>query len=145
MLLTTIVAVLLLALATVPALARQSAAKNATDNACRPAALREFCRVGCADPPPVETRRVEPSLKDVRRPLPSGVAILELGVDITGQPVSACVLRSVRDDFDKAAQAAALQSRWKVPPLKGRERGFALTITVCTPDRSSDCPRRAGK
>jgi hypothetical protein len=142
---TIIIAALVPALATVPALARQRAAKNGTDDACRPAALREFCRVGCIDPPPAETHRVDPSLKDVRHPLPSGVAILELGVDLMGQPVSACILRSVRDDFDKAAQAAALQSRWKVPQLKGHERGFALTVTACTPDRSSDCPRHDSK
>ena len=135
---------LALSLAAPSTLAHQRAMKTVTDAACHPA-FREFCRVGCADPPPVEIRRVDPSLKDVRRPLPSGVVILELGVDLTGQPVSACVLRSVRDDFDKAAQAAALQSRWRVPPLKGRERGFVLTVTTCTPDRANDCPHRGDK
>jgi hypothetical protein len=62
------------ALATAPALARQSAPKNVTQNGCRPAALRDFCR--CVDPPPVERHHVDPSLTRVRRPLPSGVAIL---------------------------------------------------------------------
>ena len=138
-LLTTTV-VLVSSLATPSTLAHQRAPRNVAHSACRPA-FREFCRVGCADPPPVETHRVDPSLENVRRPLPSGVVILELGVDLNGQPVSACVLRSVRDDFDKAAQAAALQSRWKVSKLKGGERGFVLTVTVCTPDRASDCAR----
>jgi hypothetical protein len=134
-----------MALATAPALAHQRAAKAGADSACRPDALREFCRVGCPDAPPVETHRADPSLDDVRRPLASGVVILELGVGLNGKPVSACVVRGVRDDFDRAAQAAALQSRWKVPTLKGRERGFVMTITVCTPDRVSDRERRGGK
>lgn len=37
-------------------------------------------------------------------------------------------VRGLRDDFDKAAQAAALQSRWKVGQLKGAEGGFVMTI-----------------
>ena len=118
-------------------------------NACRPSALREFCRVGCPDPVPMmltETHHVEPALKDVRRPLPSGVAILELGIDLEGTVVSACVAKGVRDDFDAAAQAAALQSRWNVPkPLKGTEAGFTIYMTACTPDRLSECKRRLNK
>jgi hypothetical protein len=112
--------------------------------ACRPSALREFCRVGCPDSSAAltETRHVEPTLGDLRRPLPSGVAVLELGIDLEGTVVTACVAKGVRDDFDKAAQAAALQSRWSVrKPLKGMERGFAISVTVCTPDRSTDCKR----
>jgi hypothetical protein len=114
-------------------------------NACRPSALREFCRVGCADPVSVltETRHVEPALRDLRHPLPSGVAILELGIDLEGTVVSACVAKGLREDFDAAAQAAALQSRWNVAkPLKGREQGIAIFVTVCTPDKPSDCKRR---
>jgi hypothetical protein len=52
-------------------------------------------------------------LTKLQRPLPTGVAILEIGVDGEGHVVSACVLRGVRQDFDEAAQHAALQSRWK--------------------------------
>jgi hypothetical protein len=113
-------------------------------SACRPSALRDFCRVGCPDSSAAltETRHVEPALDGLRRPLPSGVAILELGIDLQGVVVSACVAKGVRDDFDAAAQAAALQGRWHVAmPLTGSERGFAIDVTVCTPDRAADCKR----
>jgi hypothetical protein len=52
-------------------------------------------------------------------------------------------MRGVRDDFDKAAQAAALASQWKIPAPHVPVRGFVLTITECTPDRASDCSHRA--
>ena len=144
--LTTTIAVLVSALATAPALARQRAPKNATDNACRPAALHDFCRVGCSEPQhAVETRHVEPTLQHVHAPLPSGVVILEVGVDLHGKVVSACVMRGIRDDFDQAAQAAALANQWKIPAPHVPVRGYVLTVTACTPDRSSDCRRRVGK
>jgi hypothetical protein len=121
----------------------QSAAKKVTEEACRPTVLHDFCRVGCREPEhAVETRHVEPSVKDVHRPLPSGVVILEVGVDLTGKVVSACVMRGVRHDFDKAAQAAALAGQWKIPAPSAspRLRGYVLTITECTPDK--DCKHR---
>jgi hypothetical protein len=70
---------------------------------------------------------------------------LEVGVDLNGKVVSACIMRGVRDDFDKAAQAAALASQWKMPVPHVRVRGYVLTVTACTPDRSSDCARRPSK
>lgn len=103
-----------------------------TANPCRPAALRDLCRMCCGGPPPVLTRRVDPSLEGVRRPAPSGIAILEVGIDVDGRVVSACVVRGVRDDFDRAAQSAAMQSRWKITPRK--RYGVVVTVTACTPD-----------
>jgi outer membrane biosynthesis protein TonB len=60
---------------------------------------------------------------------------MELGVDLQGEVISACVIRSVREDFDKAAQRAAWHWRFKLPRLAGNERGFVLTVSVCTPDQ----------
>jgi hypothetical protein len=111
---------------------RQSPAEP--EEACRPAALRDFCRVGCPDPGPIPTRRVEPDLKKLQRPLPRGVAILEVGIDLEGRVVSACVVRGLRNDFDKAAQAAVRQGQWTVGLRRGKERGFVLYVSVCTPD-----------
>jgi hypothetical protein len=45
-------------------------------------------------------------MRTVTRPFPSGVVILEAGIDEKGQAVSACVLRGIRSDVDKAAQFA---------------------------------------
>jgi len=109
-------------------------------DACRPAVLRDFCRVGCPDSPPVQTHRVEASVKQLWRPLPSGVAILEIGVNVHGEVVSACVVRGVRRDFDEAAQRASLQGRWKWTAGEGRQRGFVLTVTFCTPDQQCTAP-----
>ena len=97
--------------------------------------LRNFCRVGCPDQAPTLTRHVEPNTKGLKHPLPSGAAIVELGVDLQGEVVSACVIRGVREDFDKAAQAATWQWRFKVPRLTGKERGFVVSVVVCTPDQ----------
>ena len=101
---------------------------------CRPAELRDFCRVGCHDANPKLTRQVALKTDKLRKPEPRGIAILELGITRAGDVVSACVLRGVRDDFDKAAQVAARQ--WKFRPQAGRgaERGYMLTVTVCTPN-----------
>jgi hypothetical protein len=115
------------------------------DVACRPVTvLRDFCRVGCPDPPPTLARHIEPKVDRLKRPLPTGMTILEIGVNLEGDVVSACVIRSLRDDFDKAAQAAVLQWRWKIPKLKGKERGFVVTVTVCTPDKPCTSPERRG-
>lgn len=73
-------------------------------------------------------------MKAVARPYPSGIAILEIGINEKGRVVSACVLRGVRWDFDKAAQAAALQWWWTSKVLRGKPVGVAMTITVVTPD-----------
>jgi hypothetical protein len=102
--------------------------------ACCPSALAGFCRVGCPGPPPVPTRRATPDLKNVSPPHPRGTAIIELGVDEKGRAVSACVLRGVRTDFDRAAQAAALRWLWTPKVVKGRPVGFVSAITFPTGD-----------
>jgi TonB family protein len=102
--------------------------------ACCPAALAQFCRVGCHGTPPRLIQSVAPTLRKVARPYPTGVVILELGINETGRVISACVLRSVRTDFDQAAQAAALQWRWHPFLLRGKPIGAVTTVTVCTPD-----------
>jgi hypothetical protein len=101
--------------------------------------MQNFCRVGCPHQvPPTLTRRVEPNITDVKKPLPSGATIMELGVDLQGEVISACVIRSVRKDFGGAAQAAARQWLFKIPRITGNERGFVLTVIVCTPDQRCD-------
>ena len=113
-----------------------SSPKRATGALCRPSSLRDFCRVGCLDQtPPTLTRHVAPNIKGLKHPLPSGATIIELGVDLQGEVVSACVIRGIREDFDKRAQDAASQWRFKLPRLTGNERGFVLTVSVCTPDQ----------
>ena len=119
----------------------ESASKPRGHDACRPAALVDFCRVGCPYVPPILLHRVEPAVKSLRRPLPRGTAILEVGVNLEGQVVSACVVRGVRSDFDRAAQAAALRSRWRASERKGSERGFVLSVTFCTPDTCRQNPQ----
>jgi hypothetical protein len=59
-------------------------------------------------------------------------------VDLHGEVVSG-VVRGVRDDFDRAAQAATRQWRFKLPELTGKERGFVLLVTGTA---SSDQRRR---
>jgi hypothetical protein len=77
--------------------------------------------------------RPAPDIRTLERPPPTGIAILELAVDKEGHVVSACVLRSVRSDFDEAAQAAALKSLWKPQLLKGQPVGAFVTVTVEAP------------
>jgi len=77
---------------------------------------------------------VAPDLASVTRPYPSGVVILEVGINDKGHVVSVCLLRGVRSDFDKAAQAAALRWRWNPYLLKGKPVGVVITTTLCTPD-----------
>jgi hypothetical protein len=129
------------ALAMLPALGQQPPWPSVPNEACHPAALHDYCRVGCSEPQhAVETHHVTMALTHVRKPPPSGVVILEIGVDLTGKVVSACVKLGVRDDFDKAAQTAALASQWKIPAPPTGVRGYVLTITECTPE--PECKQR---
>ena len=59
---------------------------------------------------------------------------MEVGIDLEGRVVSACVVRGLRPDFDSAAQAAVRQDRWKVGQVRGKERGFVLLVSVCAPN-----------
>lgn len=56
---------------------------------------------------------------ELRRPLPRRVAIAEIGINLDGEVVSACIIRGLRSDFDKAVQVAALQGRWKMLERRG--------------------------
>ena len=136
-----VVAILLLGWATQDAPSRQLPASPTLEGRacesgvrCCPEALAGFCRVGCPGPPPQVKSWVVPDLTSVARPYPSGVVILELGINKTGLAVSACVLRGVRSDFDEAVQAAALRSRWNSYLPHGKPVGLVMTTTVCTPD-----------
>jgi len=65
-----------------------------------------------------------------------------------GSGTSACVLRGVRDDFDKAAQAAALASQWKMPAPHVCARGYVAQLcsaisTLHLPGAQSQRNRRA--
>ena len=97
-----------------------------------------ICRVGCSGFVLKRIRWDPPDPKTVARPYPDGVVIVEAGIDQKGQVVSACVLRGVRSDFDKAAQVAVL--KWKFDPLmlQGQSVSAFLTVTVCTPDRKCE-------
>jgi hypothetical protein len=44
------------------------------------------------------------------------------------------VLRGVRSDFDKAAQAAALEWLWTPKVVRGKPIGVVMTVTFDTPD-----------
>jgi hypothetical protein len=112
----------------------RSGPSGATE-ACRPRANAGFCRVGCTGAPPVVTRRVSVDLKTVNRPYPGGVAVLELGINDGGRVVSACVLRSVRPDFDKAAQSAALRWQWKPFGLRGKPVGSVVAVSIPVPSQ----------
>ena len=103
-------------------------------SACCPwPAGRDFCRVGCPPPHPASVFRFAPDTKALKRPHPTGVAILELAIDKEGHVISACVLRSLRPDFDKAAQAAALKSLWKPQLLRGQPVGAFVTVSFEMP------------
>jgi TonB family protein len=69
-------------------------------------------------------------MKDVARSHPDGLAILEIGINTEGRVVSACVLRSLRPDFDRAAQAAARKWRFKPKLLDGTPVGVAMTVSI---------------
>jgi hypothetical protein len=45
------------------------------------------------------------------------------------------VLRGVRRDFDKAAQTAAMKSRWEPMLLKGKRVGAVVMVSVEAPKR----------
>lgn len=76
-------------------------------------------------------------MSQVAKPYPSGVVIIELALDEQGVPISSCVLRGIRKDFDNAAQLAA--SRWRFTPqdLYGQPVGVVMTVTVNSPDPAS--------
>ena len=103
---------------------------------CCPAALAQWtgppCRVGCPGGPPKKVRTLRPDLTNVAKPYPTGVVILELTINEQGVPVSSCVLRGIRADFDKAAQVATLGWRFEPKLLKGKPVGIVMTVTVDT-------------
>jgi TonB family protein len=93
----------------------------------------QFCRVGCSAPTPaVPLSRPGPDIKSLQQPLPTGIAILELGIDERGQVLWACVLHGLRTDFDEAAQRAALKWRFRPTLLKGKPVGVVMAVTVDT-------------
>jgi len=106
---------------------------------CCPSALVGFvCRVGCPGPAPVLIRRVAPDTKTFGKQSPSGTAILELGINDEGHVVSACVVRGVRSDFDKAAQKAAMKWVWTPKVVKGKRVGVVASVTFETPAVARD-------
>lgn len=116
------------------------------DDPCCPSAHAGFSYA--APTPPKLLKRVEPDLATVAKPYPCGVAILEIGVNERGTVVSSCVLRSVRSDFDRAAQIATRKWEFRLVPY--RETGttppsdrlipVVMTVTVMAPAR--DCSQR---
>jgi len=116
---------------------QESFAPCKADDLCCPSVMRrqEPSRLGSGPPPPTLIKRVESDLAAVARPYPCGVVIMDLAISERGEVVSSCVLRSVRDDFDKAAQVATHQWRWRLPPdsLQGKPPGMMLTVTVVAP------------
>lgn len=110
---------------------------------CCPAVARQEppCRIGCSGSPPKKTHDAQPKLDGVKTPYPAGMVILELLVDEAGVPQSSCVLRGVRDDFDRAAQEATMN--WRFKPLVLRIGSSAdaepvpvvFTVTVDAPNK----------
>lgn len=104
---------------------------------CCPTAVAQLsgppCRVGCPGPPPKKLVDANPDLAEVARPYPTSVVILELVINEKGVPVSSCVLRGVRADFDKAAQLATLAWRFEPKVVDGKPIGVVLTVTVKAP------------
>jgi TonB family protein len=107
----------------------------ASDVPCCPAVFKthSWCRIGCPGPPPKKLVSAAPDMGQVAEPYPSGVAILELAIDEQGVPVSSCVLRGIRKDFDRAAQLATL--RWRFTPMQidGKRIGVVISVTVTSP------------
>jgi hypothetical protein len=89
-------------------------------------------------PPPTVVKRVEPDLSTIGLPYPCGIVILEIGINDCGEVVSSCVLRGVRADFDRAAQAATRKWRWTVSSLDGKPIGLVMTTTVRAPNGGCD-------
>jgi TonB family protein len=112
---------------------------------CCPTAVQQLsgppCRVGCA-PPPTKVRTASPDLSTVANPPPSGVVILELTINEKGVPVSSCVLRGIRPDFDQVAQVATLKWRFEPKLLEGKPVGVVMTVTVKAPDLNTDGRKR---
>jgi TonB family protein len=102
---------------------------------CCPSALQQLsgppCRVGCA-PAPKKVHTASPDLTTLASLHPTGIVILELVINEQGVPVSSCVLRGVREDFDTAAQLATLKWRYEPKLLDGKPVGVVMTVTVTT-------------
>ncbi len=103
---------------------------------CCPTAVQQLsgppCRVGCA-PAPQKLLDALPDLTTVAKPHPTGIVILELVINEKGVPVSSCVLRGIRGDFDHAAQLATLRWRFEPKLLEGKAVGIVMTVTVKAP------------
>lgn len=100
---------------------------------CCPPDHGDFCRVGCPPPVPTPIFRPAPDVTTLESPQPTGFVILEIAVNESGRAVSACVVRSLRPDADKAAQRAALRSTWTRKLLKGRPVGVFMTVAYQFP------------
>jgi hypothetical protein len=127
-----LVLALLLSLLTGPAASaqpRRAPSPCVPGDACCPAAIGNFCRVGCPPPYPTPILRPQADVSALERPHPTGVAILEIAIDEGGRVVSACVVRSLRPDADNAAQRAAMRSTWTRKLLNGRPVGVVMTVT----------------
>jgi TonB family protein len=102
---------------------------------CCPTALVGFRGVGFPPAYPAAIFLPGPKPSKLGRPHPEGLAILEIGINDTGHVVSACVLRGLRPDADRAAQEAVLQWRFTPTHLNGRPMGVIFTVTVRFPPR----------
>ena len=97
-----------------------------------------WCRMcGWVANQPRLIRRVEPNLAHVSAPHPSGVVVLEIGVDETGTVRAACVSRGVGTEVDASVLRAVLA--WKYAPatvkklgLPGRKLGDAVRVVITT-------------
>jgi TonB family protein len=106
------------------------------DPCCQKFTTRNLCLIGCPGPAPKKIVDVKPDLSDVAQPYPTGLVIIEATIDERGVPISACVLRRVRPDFDRAAQLAVLRWRFEpkiLPPPWDQPVAPVMTVTVEAP------------
>lgn len=109
---------------------------DSVDPCCQRFTTRNLCRIWCPGPVPKKIVDAKPDLSDVAKPYPKGVVIIEATIDERGVPISACVLRRVRPDFDRAAQLAVLRWRFEpdiLPPPRNQPVAPVMTFPVEAP------------
>ncbi len=88
-------------------------------------------RVGWAGTPAKIIQRRKPDLSKVAKPYPTGIVLVEAGIDDTGKVRTVCLKRGLRDDVSAAAIGAFRQ--WRFSPARtpeGQPWPVVMTFTV---------------
>lgn len=106
------------------------AGRPSSQPACRhdPAAIRPHAGLDASALAARPLKQVRPDLSGVARPFPTGAVLLEVGLGDTGEVKSVCLVRGLRADVDKAAEAAVRQ--WRFEPARWRSTGAAFPIVI---------------